>query len=474
VDAYGETVLDVRVGIAKLFKLRHEFKSDMAYISGFTLFACGDLYDESNDEFDLLKRNLKSTASNIELSSLKTKDSIQSAFEHSLDAVVHIVVDGNSTAYVALLDPAPGSISRMESIPLVELTKSPHVDVDAVVLRAEKTGKKVIDHKDDPKKVYYLGFYDHLVKPMRYMGFEINPYSRGFRSSGRVQTVTAVSDLGRYGHDVLYSRNGVSILHHFASHPEYYRYKTKCTVPFFKSHNKGFSSRLNDTYLFYSSDPFISCFDHVIPNSGKRELFPIGLKDAPFYDGKEIIEVPLYDGAKRKITFLTCEGKKVDIESCLSFDSRRKLFSIMLRAIGEDLPDFKSFKPGMLEHPISGDLYERVKHGCTLQLSKYVVKLLDEKKAETHDVSSMYYCRYGDGKIDVIDKNTVLIPDVSGSYRIGSIRLDDGGDYVTIRGIVPGSPFGFVAGKEGKRNYFSVIKGVRHACEFFEELQDFY
>jgi len=471
----GGLILDVKIGIEVLFKLRHELVVDTSYIQKMTQFCMMSLDDETSASFDILKGILTTGPKTIELANFKTRDRVQTAYEHSLNSIASEVV-GNvqDHADLVLFDPSPGSVTRMASVSEVELTNSPSVDYEAVRERSFKEGKRISGFHDTDDKRYYLGFYDRPLKPKHFFGFEVNPYSNYLRSSCRVKTVSTVLDHFRNGHDIVYDRNGVTVNHHFAAFPNYFRYKTRVTVPFFQSHNKKFQSAMNDMYLFYSSDPFVKCFDYIVPFSGKRELFPIGLRNTYSFDASEVVDVACF-GKIRKITFYTQKGVYVDFESHLSFVSRRVIFDMLLSVLNKPPPEkFPDLKLGRMEHPISGDCYDRVKLGCKLDMDEHLCTLIDANQNESSNISEVV--KYSDNKgVEFpITKDDVFLTHDSGLFRHGKVKIGVGDDYCTIKGIVPGSPVGFLVGNEGKRNYFSVIKGVKNAIENYSELDDYY
>jgi hypothetical protein len=471
-DENGSLVLNARVGIWALFELKYSYPVDYGYMSAFTDIATDDLFGEG-DWFDKIGKALSGgpVVSGKQVVASEV-DKCQSAYEWSLNTVVHDIVAPDA---VALFDPAPGSVSRMTSVKNVEVTDSPLVNKDEVVVRSEKVGSKVNPYRASSTTCYYVGFYDHRHLPRNFVGFEVNPYSRFFKCSGRVVGLSMGTDRnGRVGHDFIYTRKGVKIKHFFPMFPTtYYRYKTKLTVPFFQGHNKGFASSIRDDYVFISSDPFLTCFNNVSALTSRTELFPIGLRPCYEHDSVEEVELDYTHKKRVKVKFCKYGADYVDIVSDLAYDSRRTLFLELLAMASKPLPDFSKLLVNRLEHPISGDLYEKKKKQCELfEFNGYVV-LLDEKDNPTHDFSRVVAYSSFDKRYSVT-KDDAFLGNANGTYKLFKLKINSFGDLVTVQGMVPGAPTGFVVSPQGKRNYFSVVRGNRDAVQINSELEDYY
>jgi hypothetical protein len=227
-DETGNLVLHVKIGIWTLYKLKHEYFVDTSYVYNFLDFSSNCSLDDPDDAFDILKTCLskgpKLSVSNVE----KTTDKSQSGVEHALNTSYYGIFTPKEYEKVVNLDPSNGSVSRLTGIKSVHLSEPTLSDREEVIKRANEHDMVVTKHVNMSRYMYYLGFYDVARKPSNYFGFEINPYSRENKGSGRIISVTGVNYGQYWGHDVLYERRGMKINHFFNASPNYFRYKRVC------------------------------------------------------------------------------------------------------------------------------------------------------------------------------------------------------------------------------------------------------
>jgi len=472
-------LLVVYVGIHKLEKFNTPIVLDDSYLDIFAKFSMQSL---DIDDFDLTHAMFSAQPKAPKILKHASSDSYESATEHALCRAVKVMMAGSFLGHdaVVLKDPTPGAVARMIDAKEIFLSGEEGCDNDEIIRRAHETGHDVQKYVDNKHITYYLGFFDHKIKPEfgSYCGFEINPYSRVLRASNRVTTIQHCDDEDGGGFNMSYYRKNELVAHYFARNPKYFRYKTRKTIPFFSSYNKAYDKCITDQYIFYCSNPFLACFENVNKGGMKKEAFPVGL--VPYYEYDKVEEYELeFKGVMVKVEVMSQNGVPVDVKSDLSYFSRMKLLHMVLNYHNLEPPDKTNCVYQKMEHPISGDVYDMQREGYSCELTDTNVELVGRDGFPTDVLIFAWSWKSPRGRFALTRSDAFTYNNDGTFKRYAVYPGKDYGYYSLVRGYVPGCPMGFNCGGSGnvpleKRKFYSCVMNVKSALIWTDELVNWY
>lgn len=474
------TQLVVLIGIHDLKNFKTPIKMPETFIDKYEVFCTQSL---NKEDFEATKALFTTVPEETKIYNHASSDPFEAATEHAFSAATKIITSGTTLGHTVLClkDPSPGAVVRIKEARKIYLSGKENANNDVIINRASETNMIIKPYKDNKDVTYYLGFFDHKIKPKRgtYCGFEINPYSRVLRASGRVITLQHFDDALGGGFRVVYFRKDLRVNHDFYRNPSYFRYKTRVTIPFFTSYNRNYEKCVTDQYLFYSSDPLINCFDNVNKCGFRKEAFPAGL--LPLYCYDVIKDYPFsFCGVATVVQVMFQGDVAVDLKSTLSYFSRMKLLDMVLKYNNIDNINREKCTYIKMEHPISGDVYEMKKESFAVEICDDRVICLAADGYPTEVL--VYAVKYRNHLDEVKDitKNDAFIYFGDGYFKHFRVYPSDNfGHFTLIKGYVPGCPVGFnVAGDGpvplGKRKYYSCVMNVKSAVVWTQELIDWY